>query len=146
VKEHFDCPPERLFRALIDVDRAGEWMPDFVGMEKLTAGEFGQGTRFRETRRFQGKVTVEQFEVTLFEPPRRLDLYADGTKGSSGRGAFRFSYELAPSETGTDLTLHIEAIGMSLFFRLLSPLFVLVFKRILARDHAALRAFIASSL
>lgn len=145
IKEHFDCPPSRLYSTLIDIERAGEWMPDFVGMEKLTAGDFTKGTTFRESRRFQGKTTVEVFEVMRFEPPVRLELFADGAKGSSGRGAFRFSYELSPDATGTTLTLHVEAIGMSFWFRLLSPLFVLVFKRILARDHAALRAFIARS-
>lgn len=145
VRERFDCAPPRLFSALVDIERAGEWMPDFVRMEKLTPGDLGKGSVFREVRSFRGKETIEQFEVTDFEPPARLSLIADGTKGSTGRGEYRFVYELCAEGAATLLVLRIEAIGMSFWLELLSPLFKMVFKRILAKDHAALRAYLSRS-
>ena len=145
VRERFECSPQRLFSTLVDLRQAGEWMPDFVSMEQLTAGEFGVGTVFRETRSFRGKKTVEEFQVTTFAPPGRLDLVADGTRGSTGRGEYRFSYELAADGAATSLVLRIEAHGMSFWLELLAPFFKIVFRKILAKDHAALRAYLARS-
>ena len=48
------------------------------GMEKLTHGEFGPGTKFRETRKFFGKTASEVFEVVAADPPRRVTLSVDG--------------------------------------------------------------------
>ncbi|MEU9660258.1 SRPBCC family protein [Streptomyces chartreusis] len=41
------------------------------GVEVLTEGAFGVGTRWRETRRMFGKEATEEMWVTLCEPPER---------------------------------------------------------------------------
>ena len=112
VKERFDCAPAELFDALIDLKHAGAWMPGFVSMDQLTPGDFGLGTVFRETRRFMGQVTVEQFEVVHFDPPKSLGLLADGTKRTSGRGEYRFRYELSRCPGGTEMRLLVAALGI----------------------------------
>ncbi|WP_432196426.1 SRPBCC family protein [Streptomyces sp. bgisy027] len=47
------------------------------GVEVLTQGAFGVGTRWRETRRMFGKEATEEMWVTLCEPPERYVVEAD---------------------------------------------------------------------
>ncbi|MFY0521668.1 hypothetical protein ACN28I_00080 [Archangium gephyra] len=51
--------PERVFSALKDLDAASKWMPNLVGIEKLSPGKFGVGTKWRETRRMFGREASE---------------------------------------------------------------------------------------
>jgi hypothetical protein len=64
-----------------------ETLTDLVGMphvlsgvthvEVLTAGAFGVGTRWRETRRMFGKEATEEMWVTASEPPERYVVEAE---------------------------------------------------------------------
>ncbi|MFE7439535.1 SRPBCC family protein [Streptomyces chartreusis] len=47
------------------------------GVEVLTEGAFGVGTRWRETRRMFGKEATEEMWVTLCEPPERYVVEAE---------------------------------------------------------------------
>ena len=66
----FDCPttiaapPEKVFRLATDPDRFHEWMPGFVGVERMPPGPLRVGSRWRETRRMMGHEATEEFEVT----------------------------------------------------------------------------------
>jgi uncharacterized protein YndB with AHSA1/START domain len=139
VSQHFAHSPERVFQALTDLEGAGQWMPGFVRMELLTEGEFRVGTEWRETRRLFGKEATEQFEVTACEPPRRVGIRVDGSKGSSKRGEYVFDYRLEPAaETGTNVLLHGEIRGLSGLMGLISKLMVGPFKKACAKDLRAL--------
>jgi hypothetical protein len=74
-------------------------------MEKLTPGVFGPGTKFRETRKMFGKSATELFEVVAVRPPLRLELFVDGTQGTSKRGRFDYVYEFEPDRDGTRVSL-----------------------------------------
>lgn len=139
----FDAPPDAVFEVLTDIDGYGDWMPNFVRVERLSEGEFGVGTRFRETRRMFGRESTEEFEVTAFEPGRLLELYIDGKKGTSGSGEYRFRYTFEPRDGGTDMTMHGEIGGLSGFARLLGKLFAGGMRKAIAKDHAALRAHVS---
>ncbi|MFC5215202.1 SRPBCC family protein [Streptomyces coerulescens] len=47
------------------------------GVDVLTEGAFGVGTRWRETRRMFGKEATEEMWVTLCEPPERYVVEAE---------------------------------------------------------------------
>lgn len=140
--DHFAVSPSLVFRALADPDAYCQWMPNFVGVERLTPGAFGLGSAFRETRRMYGKEATEHFEVTAWEPERLLELYVDGKKGSTGKGQYRFRYELTPEGTGTRLRLHADIGGMGPLLSLLGRLMVGVFKKSIVKDHIALRTYL----
>ncbi|MFV2099555.1 SRPBCC family protein [Micromonospora sp. LOL_024] len=76
-----------LWRVLVDLPRRA---PDGGPVELLTAGEFGPGTAWRETRRRpDGGTLAEEFVVLAAEPPRRLVL------GSPGEGVdYRITWAL----------------------------------------------------
>ncbi|MDC3981747.1 SRPBCC family protein [Polyangium jinanense] len=142
--EHrIEAPPERVFAAMTSPDGFGNWMQGFVRAERLTPGDFDVGTQFRETRRMFGKEATEHFEVTSFVPAKRLGLKVDGTKGTTGKGEYRFDYEFEPAGAGTLLRTH-AAIDMpgGLFTKLIGKLMGGFFKKACDKDLLALKAFV----
>jgi uncharacterized protein YndB with AHSA1/START domain len=142
--ETIAAPPERVFAIMTDIPAAAHWMPGFVRIERLTGGEFGPGTRFRETRKMYGHEATEEFEVVAMEPPRALELHVDGTKGSSKRGLYRFRYRLEPDAAGagTRVVLAGELTGLNRLMELLGRLMAGTFKKACAKDLAAMKAYI----
>ncbi len=140
--EHIAAPPEAVTAAIAAIGDYGAWMPNFVRVERLTEGPFGVGTQFRETRKMFGRDSTEHFEVVAFEPGRRVELFVDGTKGTMGKGAFRFAYTLAPEGGGTRMTVDGELSGLSRIGELFGKLFMGPMKKAIAKDHVALKAHI----
>lgn len=142
LSEHFDHPPERILTALTDLDRLGEWMPDFVTLERLEGEEYGVGTSWMETRHLFGRAATEHVEVVELEPPRRLVLEVDGSKGTSRRGEYRFTYTLAPERGGTRVTLAGEGSGLGTLGRIIGRFLLRPFERACRRDVRALRRWL----
>ena len=140
---YIEAPPAVVFEALTDVDRAGQWLPNFVRIEKLTPGPVGVGSEWRETRKMFGKDSTEHFRVTRFERPSRVDLLIDGSKGTSGRGEYRFVFELLPERTGTTLELTGD-VRMPGLWGLFSRFMVGTFKKACHKDLEALKAHLES--
>ena len=141
---YIEAPPAVVFEALTNVDAAGQWLPNFVRVEKLTAGPVGVGSEYRETRKMYGKEATEHFRVTRFERPSRMDLLIDGAKGSSGRGQYVFVFELVPERTGTNLELSGD-IRMPGIWRFLSRFMIRTFKKSCHKDLEALKAHLESA-
>ncbi|MFL5348249.1 MAG: SRPBCC family protein [Hyalangium sp.] len=146
VRKEIAASPDRVFAVLKDLDSAKQWMPSLVGIEKLSPGPFGVGTQWRETRRMFGSNASEVYEVTRFEPGRSLELYVDGTQGSSKRGHFRYRYLLEPSGgNATTLSLTAEIGGMGFLLELLGRFMVGGFKKNLLSDLEAMAKYIEGS-
>ena len=145
LEERFDVPPAEVMAAMADLDNFKAWMPNFVSVEKLTDGEFGVGTKFRETRKMFGKAAAEEFEVTALEPGKRLELYIDGSKGASRKGWYRFTYTFENDGDGTKMHMDGTIGGMGWFFSLMSKLMAGTFKKAIAKDHEALRDYLAKN-
>jgi uncharacterized protein YndB with AHSA1/START domain len=137
-----DHPPERVFHALTDLDSAGKWMPGFVGIDKLTGGEFGVGTEWRETRKLFGRAATEQFEVTRCDPPTHFSVRVDGTKGDSKRGEYLFYYRLEPKDGGTEVTLDGAIQGLSGLIALVGKIMVGPYKKACAKDLIAMAEYL----
>lgn len=137
------APPERVYAALCDPDAFGQWMPNFGGVERLTPGPFGVGTRFRETRKMFGTTGHEVFEVTEAEPGRRLGLYVDGKLGSTGKGEYRFTYDFSPEGPATRVRMQgdIQMPGGWLT-RLFGKLMLPMMKKALDKDMLAFKAHV----
>ncbi|MDC0743553.1 SRPBCC family protein [Polyangium mundeleinium] len=141
--EHrIDAPPERVFEAMTNPEGFGDWMKGFVRAERLTPGEFGVGTTFRETRKMFGKEATEHFEVTTCVPGKRLGLKVDGTKGTTGKGEYRFDYDFEPAGTGT-LVRTSAVIDMpgGLFTKIMGKLMGGAFKKACDKDLDALKTY-----
>jgi uncharacterized protein YndB with AHSA1/START domain len=132
-----------VFAALTDIERWKDWLPNFVAVEKLTPGPLGSGSEFRETRKMFGKQATEHFRITRVQPPERLDLVIDGSKGASRRGEYVFTYELVPERSGTNVELTGD-IRMPGLWGFVSRMMVGSFKKACHQDLEALKQHLES--
>jgi len=142
LNEHIAAPVDRVYAALTDLDAAPEWMPNLVGIEKLTPNVVGKGMQWKETRRMFGREATEVFEVSGVEPNRSVDIYVDGTKGSSKRGWYRFRYELEPREGGTAVRMAGEFGGMGKIGEFIGRFMLGTMKKAMAKDLVAMKQYI----
>ncbi len=142
VEEIIHAAPHAVFSVLTDIDNAKRWMPNCVRVERLTPGRFAVDTRWRETRKLFGSEATEEFEVTRCDPPRRIELFVDGRKGSSKRGEYRFVYKLAPVDDGTRVTLRGSINAPGWLWKLVGKMFAGSFKKACVKDLQAMRAYI----
>jgi len=104
--------PAAVFAYLADPENLPAWNYAIEKTRKLDAGPVGVGSRYVQTRTVPAR-SEETFEVTEFEPGRRLAL-----RGRFGPFTGELGYLLEPSGPGTDLTNTVGLDGP----RLLGPL------------------------
>jgi uncharacterized protein YndB with AHSA1/START domain len=137
------APPEKVFRLATDPDRFHEWMPGFVRVERNPPGPIKVGSRWRETRKMMGHEAAEEFEVTTLQAPRRIDLFVDGARGSMKKGEFRFHHTFEPDGSGgTRFAMSGEVEKMGCMGAVFGFMFVGMFRKMVARDLAALKTWI----
>ena len=134
--------PELVFAAMTDVEQWRHWMQGLVSIQQLTPGAFGVGTKWKETRMMYGRQASELFEVTSCVPARSLGLAVDGSKGTTGRGEFRFDYQLAPANGGTRLQMTGSIVMPGFLSGLMCRVTTGTFKKACDRDLAAMKAFL----
>lgn len=142
--EWIHASPNVVYGVATNLDLAGKWMPNFVRMEKLTRGEFGPGTRFRETRKMFGKTQSDVFEVLEADPPKRVRLFVDGAMGSKKRGRLDFVYEFTPKDEWTAVTLEGTLSGLPWYWELFARLFVRKLRQACADELRAMKEFVES--
>ncbi|MFK4690307.1 SRPBCC family protein [Streptomyces pristinaespiralis] len=128
------APPGPVWQALTDIRGWERTLSGVERIEVLTEGDFGVGTRWRETRRMLGKEATEEMRVTACEPPERYVVEADsqGTHYVS-----EFSLLIAgPEATTVRLTFRAEPSGgfTGLLAKVFGKLGARAVRRAIARD------------
>jgi carbon monoxide dehydrogenase subunit G len=95
-------PVEDVFAFLADFENVPKWNYAIIETRKVSPGPVGVGTAYRQTRSVPRR-SEEGFEVTVFEPARRLEV-----QGQIGPFKAGTSYLLAPAGSGTRLTNAVE--------------------------------------
>jgi uncharacterized protein YndB with AHSA1/START domain len=96
-------PPSVVFEALADVARTPEWYDAVERVTPLPGSPAGLGAAFELTRSLPGGRAINVVEVTDYAPAERFTLTS-----RSGPTPFAYRYALAPTPTGTRLTLNGE--------------------------------------
>lgn len=114
--------PEEAFDFLADFHRTAEWDPGVVEAERRSPGPSRKGSRFEVVVSFLGRRLPLEYEITLYDRPRRLVL-------EGGDETLRSVDELtfAPREGGTRVTYEatLELRGIR---RLADPLLEVAFQ------------------
>ncbi len=110
-----EAPPEDVFRAASDVRGWPEAISGITGVEVLTEGPIGLGTRFRETRVMFGRPATEEMEFLAFDPPRSYLVGCD-SHGCRYRSLFSFEAE----EGGTRVEMEFEAVPLTFMAKIMS--------------------------
>jgi carbon monoxide dehydrogenase subunit G len=101
-------PVEDVFAFLADFENVPAWNYAILETRKVFPGPMGVGTTYRQTRSVPRR-SEESFEVTVFEPARRLEV-----QGEIGPFRAKLSYALEPTGSGTRLTnaVDLESSGL----------------------------------
>jgi hypothetical protein len=87
-----EAPAGAVWEVVTDLPGRGAWLSDVDGVELLTPGPFGAGTRWRETRR---AAVTEELVVAAAEPGRSWTITLAGTGAPN-----RLTYTITPIELG----------------------------------------------
>ncbi len=126
-------PAEEVFAFLADFENIPKWNYAIDETHKISAGPVGVGTRYRQIRSVPGR-SVEGFEVTVFEPARRLAMH-----GQIGPFRATISYELEAGAGGTRLVNNVELDASQAMLRLAAPLATPRIKTAVAQNLGKLR-------
>ena len=111
-------PLEQVFRHFTDIEQAAKRVSGIRGIEMMTPGPFGPGTKWREIREVLGRLDSAEMQVTSFDRNRAYTI-------THHKGGARidtvFSFE--PSGNGgTKVTIEFTLEGPGMPPGLLSPL------------------------
>ncbi|TKC18025.1 SRPBCC family protein [Robertmurraya kyonggiensis] len=138
VKRTVQVSQQKVFASLIDLDSAERWMRGLVRIERLDEGSIQEGSQWRETRKMFGTEATEHFEVVELNEPNKIVLRCDGTKGTTGKGEFVFTYILTSSDELTEITLNGEINGLTGLAKLFGKMMAGTFKKACSKDLDAL--------
>lgn len=97
-------PIDDVFAYLADGQRCAEWRPAVVEIHRVS-GDGGVGTRYEQrVRGPMGRTIAADYEITVSEPPHRLE-FQTVTGPARPHGAYR----LESVEDGTKVTFSLDA-------------------------------------
>ena len=132
-------PAEEVFAFLADFENIPTWNYAIEETSKASAGPVGVGTRYRQTRSVPTR-SAEDFEVTVFEPARRLAIH-----GQIGPFRAQISYVLDAAPGATRLVNNVELDPSPAALRLVAPLATLKIKAAVAQNLGQLKLILEGS-
>lgn len=146
VKRTIQVSRQKTYKGLLDLDSAKHWMKGLVGIERLDDGPLQVGSQWKETRKMFGKEASEYFEVAELHEPDKIVLRIDGTKGTTGKGEFVFTYILDASGDHTEVTLYGEINGLKGLTKLFGKMMAGVFKKACVKDLDSLKGYLEKEI
>ena len=131
-------PAEEVFAFLADFENIPTWNYAIDDTSKASAGPVGVGTRYRQTRSIPSRST-EDFEVTVFQPARRLAIH-----GQIGPFRATISYQLEAAAGATTLVNTVELDPAQAMLRLAAPLAAPKIKAAVAQNLGKLKLLLES--
>ncbi|MFJ5861033.1 SRPBCC family protein [Pseudarthrobacter sp. NPDC092439] len=139
--QHIQATPASVWAVITDIPGSAATLSGVESVQLLTDGPYGEGTRWRETRKMMGRSETVEMWVASADPGRSTVV-----KAVQGGADYTTRFNLSPRDGGTDLTLTFGAeimkptaasrILMALFGRLGMSLT----RKALARDLADIAA------
>ncbi len=145
IKRTIQVAGEIAYQGLLDLDSAKLWMQGLVRINRLDEGPIRVGSQWKETRKMFGKEATEYFEVVELIEPQKIVLRCDGTKGTTGKGEFVFTYTLSSTENHTEVILNGEINGLTGLTKFFGKLIAGTFKKACEKDLDRLKHFLEQS-
>lgn len=137
-----DVPKEKVYAGLLDLDAAKNWMQGLVRIERLDEGPMRVGSEWKETRKMFGHEATEHFEVVELREAEKIVLRCDGTKGTTGKGEFVYTYLITDSGDHVKVTLFGEIKGLTGLTKFFGRMMAGTFKKACAKDLDALKSYL----
>ena len=123
-------PLDETFAFVADFANCSQWDPNTVTSERIDPGPVGVGARYKLGVLQRGSVVPMEYQVTTWEPGRRVVLAG---AGSNVRATDEIRFEAIPTGTRVDYTADISLTG---WMRLAEPFAGGAFEKI-AKDAVA---------
>lgn len=123
------APVERVWTVFTDLGAAARNLKAVEKIELVSSGAFGEGTRWRETRKMYGKSVTEEMWVSAVEPGKSYTVDA-GSNHTNYRSRYVFT-PVGDASTTVRFTFSAESSGAT---GVLSTIMWPLFKRRLAKD------------
>ncbi len=133
------APVEMVFDVVSTIDGFVDRCSAITKVEYLTAQRNGVGTRFRETRVVNGRESATELEVTEYVQNDRVRMVAD-----QGGTIWDTVFVVKPTESGTELTLTMDAKAYKFAAKLINPLIKGMVKKFIVQDMEELKAYCES--
>lgn len=115
VRQACSAPVELVWQIATDIEHHPDAIPGITKSEVLTDGDFGVGTRWRETRTMYGKEASEEMTITAVEDGRSYTAHAES------RGMrYTTTWEFLPTEGGTEIVMTFGGEAVTTVAKLLS--------------------------
>ncbi len=112
-----NAPASRVWNVVTDLAHTAEVLSQVESVQVLSDGEFGVGTRWRETRRMFGNEAAVEMEVAAVDPGQWYDVVAEDRSAT-----YRSRIELSGQDETTVLTMTFSAEGRGAVGRALGVL------------------------
>ncbi len=130
---------ERAFGYMSDFSNAQYWDPSVRTARRIDDGDVAVGSLFELTVRFVGRDKVLRYQVTEFEPHRRV-VFSSTTGALLSRDTLTFKSRPG----GCEMTYHAE-LRLSGPAAVVSPLLAVLFRRLATQASASLRRVLSGS-
>lgn len=132
-----------VFEGFLNLESANHWMGGLVAIKRLDEGPMRVGSQWIETRKMYGSKASEHFEVIEMNEPDKIVLRVDGTKGTTGKGEFIFTYNLTSlDEQRTEILLKGEINGLTGLTKIFGKMMAGTFKKACEKDLDALTKYL----
>ena len=139
--QHINATPEKVWSVITDIPGSAATLSGVDSVQLLTDGPYGEGTRWKETRKMMGRSETVEMWVAEAEPNRSTTV-----KALQGGADYTTRFTLAPSDGGTDLTLTFGAevlkptVGSRILMLLFGRMGMAATRKALAKDLAEIAA------
>ena len=132
-------PPERVFDYLADMSNNPKWQKGMRECRWTSEPPLRLGSTYDQVAKFLGKEMVSSFEVTEFEPGRRIRI-----ETTSGTTALDITRSVEPSGAGSAVSALIKGDPPGVF-RFAAPLMRFIVGRKVRSDYARLKALLEAN-
>ena len=102
--QHINAPADRVWAVISDIPGSAATLSGIEAVQMLSDGPYGEGTRWKETRKMMGRSETVEMWVAQADAPRSTTV-----KALQGGADYTTRFTLADRDGGTDLTLTFGA-------------------------------------
>lgn len=143
IRDTIDAPQDQVFEIFSDLHHAQDNISSIIGMEILTDGPVGKGTRWRETRKMMGKECTEEMWISDWRPGSGYTVDCESCGCS-----YVTDISFTPSGGGTEIVMTMQVKPLTFMAKVMSPvgrLFAGTFKKCMMKDIDDLRQKLTSA-
>jgi carbon monoxide dehydrogenase subunit G len=139
IKRTIDAPVSTVFETVANIENFSNAVPEIVDVEFLSEQHRGEGARFRETRRMNGRDATSEFEVTEYVPDDHVRIVSD-----SAGTVWDTVFTVREQGDRTQLEMVMDARAHRLLSKLINPLMKPVIARAIEKDMDAVKEYCES--